>query len=468
MYCPKCGIEIKDTNNLCTNCGSKVVWTELETTNESMGECASDSEELEVKNLESSSEKKDNFESKKKIIIGAVVATIIVLLGAIISYSAFFSPEAKYDKYLELGRKYLLEENYEEAIVAFAKAIEIDPKRVEAYEKIADAYIGLGDEEKALEYLNKGYELIKAESLRKYIDKINILIEERKLVEEQERFDDARAFLDGIAYYGDRSKCQMSAEMAAAYAEVIKRDQKASDMKIVATLADFTDTGYPILFTSTDELNEDELWDDGGDIISIVGYHSGHIVEPKFNFYGPIVLGKIADKVVVTEEQFTQDAPYALQNKYFLVEQANLNLYKEVVACDAFVESTSARGTMVEWENNQGVYYEDVSEDEIVARGFVRIYEYYSGSSEYLKAYIDGKSVKPEILLEHYDKVTKENEERDYDVLYRGLEDSLIDFYPMKELADQGYDKDFYLETSYANKMIQSLENYQKALEKEV
>ena len=60
----------------------------------------------------------------------------------------------------DLGIRYLSEDNYEEAIIAFTAAIEIDPNRVEAYVGRGDAYVGsggtedlvaaLGDYEKAL------------------------------------------------------------------------------------------------------------------------------------------------------------------------------------------------------------------------------------------------------------------------------------------------------------------------------
>lgn len=42
--------------------------------------------------------------------------------------------------YLDLGEKYLTEANYEEAIIAFTKAMEIDPKQAAAYEKRAEVY----------------------------------------------------------------------------------------------------------------------------------------------------------------------------------------------------------------------------------------------------------------------------------------------------------------------------------------
>ena len=60
----------------------------------------------------------------------------------------------------DLGIRYLSEGNYEEAIIAFTAAIEIDPKRPEAYIGLADVYTAQGDTDKALETLNKALELL--------------------------------------------------------------------------------------------------------------------------------------------------------------------------------------------------------------------------------------------------------------------------------------------------------------------
>ncbi len=57
--------------------------------------------------------------------------------------------------YLDLGEKYLTEANYEEAAVAFTKAIELEPREIGAYEKLAGAYTAQGNTEQALENLNK-------------------------------------------------------------------------------------------------------------------------------------------------------------------------------------------------------------------------------------------------------------------------------------------------------------------------
>ena len=53
----------------------------------------------------------------------------------------------------DLGVRYLSEGNYEEAIIAFTAAIEIDPKHAEAYLDLADIYTEQGDVEKAVEVL---------------------------------------------------------------------------------------------------------------------------------------------------------------------------------------------------------------------------------------------------------------------------------------------------------------------------
>ena len=57
---------------------------------------------------------------------------------------------------LELGQKYLAELNYEEAVIAFQKVIELDEKNVEAYVGLNQAYSVQNDFENAVEILKKG------------------------------------------------------------------------------------------------------------------------------------------------------------------------------------------------------------------------------------------------------------------------------------------------------------------------
>lgn len=65
--------------------------------------------------------------------------------------------QASWQEQYDLGIRYLNEGNYEEAILAFNAAIEIDPKRPEAYAKAAESYVGLSDLNAAVEILERGY-----------------------------------------------------------------------------------------------------------------------------------------------------------------------------------------------------------------------------------------------------------------------------------------------------------------------
>ena len=71
-------------------------------------------------------------------------------LALMLALTACRSTADQLQEQLDLGQRYLQELNYTEAIAAFTKAIEIDPKQVQAYVGRADAYMGLyesGDEE---------------------------------------------------------------------------------------------------------------------------------------------------------------------------------------------------------------------------------------------------------------------------------------------------------------------------------
>ena len=57
----------------------------------------------------------------------------------------------------DLGMKYLSDGNYEEAIIAFTAAIEIDPKLPEAYIGLAEIYVAQGDLEKAAAILDEAF-----------------------------------------------------------------------------------------------------------------------------------------------------------------------------------------------------------------------------------------------------------------------------------------------------------------------
>ena len=88
---------------------------------------------------------------------------VILLIILIFLVGCEKSVEKQIAEQLELGNKYLTEANYEQAIVVFNKVIELDPKQVIAYEKLADSYIGLDKKEEAVDILCRGVNAITEE-----------------------------------------------------------------------------------------------------------------------------------------------------------------------------------------------------------------------------------------------------------------------------------------------------------------
>lgn len=80
---------------------------------------------------------------KKRIIMIAISAVLLIAICLIIGISGVLSP---YQRQIRLGYKLLEQGNYEEAILAFDKAIEIDVKRAKAYIGKVDVFVARCDE----------------------------------------------------------------------------------------------------------------------------------------------------------------------------------------------------------------------------------------------------------------------------------------------------------------------------------
>ena len=72
----------------------------------------------------------------------------------------------------DLGVRYLEEGNYEEAILAFTAAIEIDPKRAEAYNQLARVYLAMDDPGQAEAVLEQGVAATGDEGLRTQLEEL--------------------------------------------------------------------------------------------------------------------------------------------------------------------------------------------------------------------------------------------------------------------------------------------------------
>ena len=74
----------------------------------------------------------------KKWIVGCMA--VFLMLAAVACQK---SVAAQMAEQLELGQQYLLEQEYEQAVVAFQKAIELEPNTKEAYYGLGQSYEGL-------------------------------------------------------------------------------------------------------------------------------------------------------------------------------------------------------------------------------------------------------------------------------------------------------------------------------------
>lgn len=128
--------------------------------------------------------------------LAAALALMLVL-------TACRSTADQLQEQLDLGQRYLQELNYTEAIAAFTKAIEIDPRRPDAYLGRADAYMGLYESggEENLQLAQADYE----EALRLDDQQVEVYLRLAALYIQQGETEKALALLQqGYEATGDQ------------------------------------------------------------------------------------------------------------------------------------------------------------------------------------------------------------------------------------------------------------------------
>ena len=140
---------------------------------------------------------KSVLKSKKMIIL----ATIIILLLASIITGAVVSSlvnSQKLQQKLEIGEKYLSEMKYEEAILIFKEVIEIEPRNVQAYLGISEAYMALDEPQEAINWLETGISRI--EERREIINKCEELYIKASQIHQSMDNDDLAEKVLGLGY----------------------------------------------------------------------------------------------------------------------------------------------------------------------------------------------------------------------------------------------------------------------------
>ena len=100
------------------------------------------------------------------------ICSLLLTLALVLGLAGCGQKAPTWQEQYDLGVKYLSEGNYQEAIIAFTAAIEIDPKQPDAYLKAAEAYAVSGDSESAIEILTRGVDATGDAGLSNYLEKL--------------------------------------------------------------------------------------------------------------------------------------------------------------------------------------------------------------------------------------------------------------------------------------------------------
>ncbi len=137
---------------------------------------------------------------RKKSVKAAFAAVVILAAVVIVSISAqSFERKRNYNGHIDSAEKYLAELNYEQAIVEYTLALEIEPNSKEILDALEETYLAyaqtyadIEEYESAIEILEKGYAQTGGERLQAKIEELTNLRaqkeeEERLLAEEAEK-----------------------------------------------------------------------------------------------------------------------------------------------------------------------------------------------------------------------------------------------------------------------------------------
>ncbi len=177
MYCTNCGKQIKDGARFCEHCGAPVkrgAPAGVRAPEENRGPTESrmsaaggrpaDAGPGRIPMAEEPAGAPEERRSKKKYGLLLLLGLLAVLAIGAAVWFLFFGKGKKGEaaEQLKLGNRYLEEMDYEQAVVAFTKTIEIDPQKVDAYIGASRAYAALESYWDAIEVLDAGYVETKA------------------------------------------------------------------------------------------------------------------------------------------------------------------------------------------------------------------------------------------------------------------------------------------------------------------
>ena len=178
-----------------------------------------------------------NLLSKKNYIITAVAIVCVLGIAAIF----FMGGNKEFKEHISLGNKYLQEMKYEEAIIEFTAAFNLEPKNKDAAEGIENACLAyadsmLADAEnveietfvKVSEILMSSYETTQIETIQSKVEEIEQIIEEKEEALEEARLAEEKAKKEA------EEKAKKEAEEEAKRLEEEKKKEEERKQKVLA------------------------------------------------------------------------------------------------------------------------------------------------------------------------------------------------------------------------------------------
>lgn len=131
---------------------------------------------------------------QKKMLMISIAVIILAIAGGFIGISVRSAQKQRqYNSHIEMAERYLVDLDYEQAIVEYTLALEIEPKNVELLDALEQTYLDYaqsladaGEYEKAVSVLEDGYAQIGRESPREKMEELQNL-QAQKEAQEKER-----------------------------------------------------------------------------------------------------------------------------------------------------------------------------------------------------------------------------------------------------------------------------------------
>lgn len=141
-----------------------------------------------------------------KAVITIIAAAAVILIAVAVAVSVYNTPTNRLHRKVDLGNKYLEEQNYEQAAIEFEQAIEIDECCVEAYAGGIEAYLGADDIDGAKDLYDRTLTMLDgldADTLASNVDYVVEINLAAEMVYADDRDMIARILQEGYAKTGD-------------------------------------------------------------------------------------------------------------------------------------------------------------------------------------------------------------------------------------------------------------------------